>query len=99
MGVDELQGSLAARAELAGDEPPEVTFGAMWDLARTPACRSERSLRQPAVRRLAARDAATALDGVVVLLRRADGSSAPAHPGAVVTGTAAQGVPPEHTSG
>jgi hypothetical protein len=34
VGVDELQGSLAARAELAGDEPPEVTFGAMWDLAR-----------------------------------------------------------------
>ncbi len=33
-GLDELQAAIAARAEMAGDEPLEVTFAAVWDLAR-----------------------------------------------------------------
>jgi hypothetical protein len=33
-GVDELQIALAARAEIADGESPDVTFAAMWELAR-----------------------------------------------------------------
>jgi len=33
-GLDELQAAIAARAELAADELPDVTFAAIWELAR-----------------------------------------------------------------
>jgi hypothetical protein len=33
-GLDDLQLAIAARAEAAGDEPIDVTFSAIWDLAR-----------------------------------------------------------------
>jgi radical SAM superfamily enzyme YgiQ (UPF0313 family) len=33
-GVDDLQAAIAGRAEAAEDESPDVTFAAIWDLAR-----------------------------------------------------------------
>ncbi len=38
-GVDELQIALAGRAEIADGEPPDVTFTAMWALARAAGAR------------------------------------------------------------
>jgi radical SAM superfamily enzyme YgiQ (UPF0313 family) len=49
-GVDDLQASIAGCAEAAGDEPPDIAFAAIWELARTAGVPLARTPPPPSVR-------------------------------------------------